>query len=342
MGAYDGPWAARFAPGTQMLFITEKKGTMKFVDLATGRQGSVSGTPPVNANGQGGFADVAFLPSERSASLARRTIYLSWSEAGDGPRSGVVGRGTLACAAAGDCRIDGLQVIWRQVPPVQGPLQYALRMVFSTDGKYLFVSSGDRVAIDNVQATSSNLGKIVRLTPDGRPAPGNPLAAKGHPADEIWTIGHRNPLGLQFDSTGRLWDLEHGPAGGDELNLLKPGQNYGWPLVSGGNNYDGTLIPKNPTRPDLAQPAIMWNPVIAPGDFVFYSGKLWPQWRGQALIAGLKTQAIVRVSIAGESAREEARYPMGHRMREIVEAPDGSLYALEDGPGGRLLHLTPN
>ena len=342
VASFDEPWAARFAPGTQTLFVTEKKGALKFVDLASGRVGTVTGVPQVYYGGQGGFADVAFLPGETKGALSGRTIYLSWAEKGDGPSAGgAVGRGMLVCDSPAACRIDGLKVIWRQAPKVAGQLQYALRLTFSPDGKYLFVASGDRVHIDSVQQTDNNLGKIVRLLPDGRPAPGNPLAGKGHPADEIWTLGHRNPLGLKFDASGRLWDLEHGPMGGDEINLLKPGQNYGWPLVSGGDNYDGTPIPKNPTRPDLAQPAIMWNPVIAPGDFIFYSGKLWPRWRGQALIAGLKTQAIVRVSIAGEAGHEEARYPMGHRMREIVEAGDGSLYALEDGTGGRLLHLTP-
>ncbi|MEO6042205.1 MAG: PQQ-dependent sugar dehydrogenase [Croceibacterium sp.] len=341
VGSFDAPWAARFAPGTQVLFVTEKKGTMKFVDLPSGREGTVTGIPPVNFSGQGGFADVAFLPGERSATLGKRTIYLSWAEAGEGPRSGVVGKGTLVCAQADACRVEGLQVIWRQVPKTSGPLQFALRLTFSPDGKYLFVASGDRVAIDNVQTLGSNLGKIVRLLPDGRPAPGNPFASQGSLANEVWTYGHRNPLGLKFDLAGQLWDLEHGPRGGDEINRLAPGQNYGWPLVSGGDNYDGTPIPKNQSRPDLAQPAIMWNPVIAPGDFVFYSGKLWPQWKGQALIAGLGTQAIVRVSLAGDKGTEQARYKFDHRLREIVEAPDGSLYVLEDGAGGRLLHLTP-
>jgi len=340
VASFDLPWAARFAPGTQVLFVTEKKGTMKFIDLPSGRQGTVTGIPEVNFAGQGGFADVAFLPGESSATLSRRTIYLSWAEAGDGPRSGVVGRGTLVCDQPDACRVDGLQVIWRQAPKTPGPLQYALRMTFSPDGKYLFVSSGDRVAIDNVQTLDSNLGKIVRLLPDGSPAPGNLFAAQGSPANEVWTMGHRNPLGLKFDLDGQLWDIEHGPRGGDEINRLVSGRNFGWPLVSAGDNYNGTPIPKNDTRPDLQAPAITWNPVIAPGDFIFYSGKLWPEWRNQALIATLGTTSIVRVSLSGERGTEEARYKFDKRLRDIVEAADGSLYVVEDGPGGRLLHLT--
>lgn len=339
-GSFDGAWALAFAPGTQTLFVTERGGTMKFVDLPSGRIGTVTGVPAVKLAGQGGLADVAFLPGETSPTLSRRTIYLSWAEAEDGPRSGVVGKGTLVCEQSDACRIEGLQVIWKQVPATAGPLQYALRLTFSPDGKYLFVSSGDRVAIDNVQTLDSNFGKIVRLLPDGTPAPGNPFADKGSPADQVWTLGHRNPLGLKFDLDGQLWDLEHGPRGGDEINRLVPGRNFGWPLVSGGDNYNGTPIPKNDTRPDLDLPAITWNPVIAPGDFIFYSGKLWPEWRSQAIIATLGTTSIVRVSLRGDKGTEEARVKFEKRLRDIVEAADGSLYVIEDGAGGRLLHLT--
>ncbi len=318
--------------------MTERPGTMKFIDLASGRKGTVSGIPQVAYGGQGGFADLAFAPDYASS----RTIYLSWAEAGEGNlRGGAVGRGKLICEQGGDCRVDGLKVIWRQAPKTAGALQYALRLTFSPDGKYLFVASGDRVHIDSVQDLSSNLGKIVRLLPDGSPAPGNPFADKGHPADEVWTLGHRNPLGLKFDLNGQLWDLEHGPRGGDEINRLVPGRNFGWPLVSAGDNYNGTPIPKNDTRPDLDLPAITWNPVIAPGDFVFYSGKLWPQWKNQALIATLGTTSIVRVSLDGDKGTEEARYKFDKRLRDIIEAPDGSLYVVEDGKGARLLHLTP-
>jgi glucose/arabinose dehydrogenase len=334
---FDEGWAISLEPKSGRIFITEKGGTMKVVDPASGQVGMVGGIPKVAYGGQGGLADFIFAPDYAKT----HTIYLSWAEAGEGDaKGGAVGKGTLDCLSLDKCSIEGLKVIWRQQPKVPGLLQYALRMTFSPNGKYLFVSSGDRVAIDYVQKTDNNLGKIVRLTPDGKPAPGNPMASKGSPANEIWTIGHRNPLGLQFDLNGQLWDLEHGPMGGDEINMLKPGDNYGWPVVSNGDNYNGTPIPRHSTHPEFHAPAISWNPVIAPGGMIFYSGKLWPEWKNQAIIAGMKTQAIIRVALKGDHGTEEARYDMGHRIRGLAEAADGSLYVIEDGKGGRLLHLT--
>ena len=174
----------------------------------------------------------------------------------------------------------------------------------------------------------------------GEAAPGNPFADRGTPSDQIWSYGHRNALGLQFDAQGRLWDLEHGPAGGDELNLVERGANYGWPVVSNGEHYNGDPIPAHATRPEFRAPAIGWTPVIAPGDFLFYSGRLWPEWEGQAIIAAMKPAGIVRVAIDGESAREVARIPSENRIREIVEGPDGALWILEDGDG-RLIRIAP-
>jgi glucose/arabinose dehydrogenase len=341
-GSFDEPWAADFAPGTSVLFITEKPGTMKFVDLPSGRQGTVTGLPQVDYGGQGGLGDVAFLPSEKSATLGTRTIYLSWVEAGaNNTRGAVVGRGKLVCEEADACRIDGLSVIWRQQPKVTGRGHFSHRIAFSPDEQYLFVSSGERQKGAPAQDLSTNLGKTLRLTLDGKPAPGNPFSGRGSPADQVWSYGHRNLLGLQFDASGQLWDLEHGPAGGDELNRVVRGDNYGWPIVSNGENYDGTPIPDHATHPEFHAPAMSWNPVIAPGDFTFYSGKLWPEWKGNAVIGGMKPTVLVRVAIDGEKAREVARYPMDKRIREVVEGPDGALWLLEDGKGGRLLELRP-
>ncbi|RZV31503.1 MAG: PQQ-dependent sugar dehydrogenase [Sphingomonadaceae bacterium] len=343
MGTFNEPWAAAFAPGTSVLFINEKSGTMKFVDARTGKLGTVSGVPQVDYGGQGGFGDIAFLQSEASATLDRRTIFLSWVEAGESnTRGAVVGKGTLVCQVADACAIEGLRVIWRQAPKVTGRGHYSHRIAFSPDEKHLYVSSGDRQKLDPAQDTSNTLGTIVRLNLDGTAASGNPFASKGSPTDQIWSYGHRNVLGIAFASDGSLWDLEHGPAGGDELNKVQSGRNYGWPVVSQGDHYDGRPIPAPATRPDLAQAAIGWTPVIAPGDFIFYSGDLFPELKGDALIAGLKSEALVQVDIDGDTAKEAARFSFGKRLREVVQGPDGAIYVLEDGEKGRLRRLTPS
>jgi glucose/arabinose dehydrogenase len=335
---FDEPWAMAFIPGTPYALVTERKGDLKLW-RENGPVRAVAGTPAVAYAGQGGLGDVKLAPD-----FARsRMIYLSWAEAGDGgARGAAVGRARLVLD--GEPRLEGLRVIWRQQPKVPGAGHYSHRLAFSPDGKYLFVSSGERQKFTPAQDLGVNLGKIVRLLPDGTPAPGNPFAGKGGVAAQIWTLGHRNVLGLKFDGAGRLWGLEHGPRGGDELNLIEPGRNYGWPAVSNGDNYDGTPIPRHATRPDFAAPAISWNPVIAPGDFIFYRGNRFPGWRGQAVIAAMQPAAIVRVAIDGARAREVARSPMPHRLREIVERDDGSIWLLEDGReagAGRLLKLSP-
>lgn len=342
MGSFDEPWAADFVPGTTILMITEKAGTIKAVDTATGRLITVSGAPDVDYGGQGGLGDIAFLQSESASTIDTRTIYLSWAEAGDGDtRGAVVGRGQLVCQEADACAIEGLNIIWRQTPKVTGRGHYSHRIAFSPDGEYLFVSSGDRQKQSPAQDTSNTLGTVVRLNLDGTAAAGNPLAGQGSPSDQIWSWGHRNLLGLQFDNNGRLWDLEHGPAGGDELNLVERGNNYGWPERSEGDNYNGSPIPDHSPDDGFTKPAIEWTPVIAPGDFLFYSGNMFRDWRGDALIANLKEQNIVRVEFNGTRATEAARYKFGARLREIVEGPDGALYVLEDGENGRLRQLTP-
>ncbi len=342
-GTFKEPWAAAFAPGTKMLFVTQKAGAITIVDTPTGQTGTVSGVPTVDYGGQGGLGDIAFLPSQANAKLDRRTVYLSWAEAGQGDtRGAVVGRGTLVCAAANACRIEQMSVIWRQAPKVTGRGHYSHRITFSPDEKYLYIASGERQKGEPAQDRSNNLGTIVRLTLDGKPAAGNPFINEGGITSQIWSYGHRNILGLKFDAEGRLWDLEHGPAGGDELNLVKAGANYGWPVVSDGDHYDGKRIPDNDTRPDLAAPVFGWTPVIAPGDFIFHSGNMFGKWRGDALIAGLKTKAIIHLKMGGAAPVEVGRYDMGERIREIVEGPDGAIWLLEDGEKARLLRLTPS
>lgn len=341
VATFEEPWAIAFAPGTPVLFVTEKAGTMKFVDTASGTTGTVTGLPEVAYGGQGGLGDVAFLPAEASATLGGRTIYLSWAEAGaDDTRGAAVGKGTLVCAAPTACTIEGLSVIWRQTPKVTGRGHYSHRISVSPDGRYLFIASGERQKMQPSQDTGTTLGKIVRLNLDGTPAAGNPLAAQGGVTAEIWSWGHRNILGMDWDAQGRLWEVEHGPAGGDELNLVQPGANYGWPLRSDGDHYNGDPIPDHSADDGFAKPALGWSPVIAPGDMLIYSGKMFSGWKDHALIPGLGSMALVDVAFEGESAREVTRYTFDRRLRSIAEGPDGALWLAEDGKGARLLKLT--
>ncbi|MCW1384256.1 PQQ-dependent sugar dehydrogenase [Novosphingobium sp. KCTC 2891] len=329
------PWAMAFLPGTPYALVTEKAGGLKlWQDGSPARD--VAGVPKVDYGGQGGLGDVKPAPDFAQSG----TIYLTWVESGPADtRGAVLGRGRLVLDAAP--RIEGLSVIWRQAPKVTGRGHFSHRIAFSPDGKYLFLSSGERQKFTPAQDLTVNLGKVLRLLPDGTPAPGNPFADKGGVSAQIWSYGHRNLLGLKFDPQGRLWDLEHGPAGGDELNLVEPGRNYGWPLVSDGDHYDGKPIPRHKTRPDLAAPAISWNPVIAPGDFIFYTGDRFPAWKGQAIIAGMGSMGLVRVAIDGTKAREVERIGLDNRVREIEQGPDGAIWILEDSEEGRLRKLTP-
>ncbi len=341
-GSYAEPWAAAFAPGTPVMFITEQAGAIKAFDTRTSRMISVSGAPEVDYGGQGGLGDIAFLPSEASGTLDRRTIYLSWAEAGSGDtRGAVVGRGTLICEEADACRIDGLNIIWRQAPKVTGRGHYSHRIVFSPDERHMFIASGDRQKKEPAQDNSNTLGTIVRLNLDGTPAAGNPMAGQSGVTSEIWSYGHRNILGMDFDAQGRLWEIEHGPKGGDELNLVEAGANYGWPTRSNGVNYNNTNIPDHSADDGFSKPAISWTPVIAPGNMVFYSGDMFGDWQGDALVSGLQRKGLIRIELDGDNAREVAHYELDNRTRSVIEGPDGALWVLEDGEKGRLLRLTP-
>ena len=335
-GTFNEPWAMTFLPDGRLL-VTQKTGELKVFDPATKATGNVSGAPKVDHGGQGGFGDVVLHPQFASNGL----VYLSYAEAGDGDtRGAAVARARLALDANGGGTLSDVQVIWRQVPKVSGRGHYSHRIAFGPDGK-LYISSGERQKFDPAQDMKTNLGKIVRLNDDGSVPADNPFASQGGVAAQAWTLGHRNVLGLAFDAQGRLWDHEMGPKGGDELNLIVKGDNYGYPIVSNGDHYDGRDIPDHDTRPEFHAPATSWNPVISPAGLVIYSGDLFADWKGDFLIGGLSSQALVRVEVDGDRAREAARYDMGARIREVEQGPDGAIWLLEDGEGGRLLKLTP-
>jgi len=336
LATFAEPWAMAFLPGTDRMLVTEKAGHLRL--WSPGRDAiDVAGVPAVDYGGQGGLGDVVLHPDFTRNGL----VYLSFAEAGEnGTRGAAVGRGRLI-VENGAARLDGFQVIWRQVPKFTGRGHFGHRIAFSPDGRYLFISSGERQEFTPAQDMASNAGKVLRLNPDGSVPADNPFAAQGGVTAQIWTLGHRNPLGLAFAPDGRLWEVEMGPQGGDELNLIQRGANYGYPRVSNGNHYDGRDIPDHRAGDGFEPPRVWWTPVISPGDMIVYSGAMFPQWRGDALIGGLSGQALVHVDIDGTNAREAERWDMGHRIREVEQGPDGAVYLLEDGDRGRLLRLTP-
>jgi glucose/arabinose dehydrogenase len=244
----------------------------------------------------------------------------------------------------GSGSLEDLDVIWRQYPKKRGQGHFGYRIAFDDEGM-LWISSSERQEFDPAQDMESNLGKIVRLHDDGSVPEDNPFFDRGGVAAQVWSLGHRNILGLAFADDGRLWAHEMGPRGGDELNLIEKGANYGYPLVSEGNHYDGTPIPNHDTRPEFKAPVISWTPVISPSGFIIYDGDLFPAWNGSGFIGGLSGKTLVRIEFGGEDAREAERFDMKRRIREVEQGPDGAIWLLEDGNGGgkgTLLRLTPS
>ena len=336
VATFDEPWAMTFLPDGRLL-VTQKRGALQLLDIASGHVGSISGVPAVAYGGQGGLGDVVLHPGFASNGL----VYLSYAEAGDEGTSGAaVARGKLALDDAGGGALSDLRVIWRQIPKIDNDGHYGHRITFAPDG-HLFISSGERQQFDPAQDMQSNLGKIVRLDDDGSVPVDNPFADQGGVAAQVWSLGHRNPLGISFDTQGRLWNIEMGPRGGDELNLVERGANYGYPIVSNGDHYDGRPIPDHATQPQYNAPAVSWTPVISPSDLIFYSGDAFPGWQGDVLVAGLSSEALIRVEVDGDTAKETQRFNMGERIREIEQGPDGAVWLLEDGDNARLLKLIP-
>lgn len=335
---FDAPWAMTFMPDGRML-VTEKAGEMILFDPKNGTKIPVAGIPPVDSEGQGALMDVVLAPDFAQ----NRTVYFSFSEAGQGGKGVALATGAFHQASDGTTKLDSVKVIFRANPYVDGDGHYSGRIAFSPDGRYLFFTNGERQKFDPAQDPRSTLGKVLRLNLDGTPAAGNPLAAKGfHPA--VWSYGHRNLLGIAFDKDGQLWEQEMGPKGGDEVNLIRPGLNYGYPRVSNGSHYDGRDIPDHKAGDGYEAPRLWWNPVISPAGLAYYSGDLFPQWKGSLFIGGLSSQALIRVKLDGDNASKADQWDMGARIREVEQGPDGALWLLEDGgrgSEGRLLKLTP-
>jgi glucose/arabinose dehydrogenase len=341
MGRFNEPWSFAFLPDGRAL-VTEKPGTMK---VLAGKDEiyTINGMPAVAylgpGRGQGGLGDVVLHPDFAQNQL----VYISYAEPGDGNLSGAaVARGRLQLTATGGM-FTNLEVIWRQSPKVTGNGHYSHRIAFDAAGM-LWISSGERQKFTPAQQMDTNLGKIIRLRDDGSVPADNPFANLGGVATQIWSLGHRNVLGLAFDSAGRLWDVEMGPQGGDELNLIQRGMNYGWPLVSNGRNYDSPTddIPNHNTRPEFSAPALSTadSSVVSPSNLMFYNGSQFPDWQGDAFISGLTHYTLSRIEFDGTSAREAQRWNLGTRLRSVEQGPEGGIWLLEDGVNGRLVRFT--
>lgn len=355
LASLEFPWAVAALPDGRLL-ITEKPGRLRI--FANGKLSEpVSGVPKTSyrerKQEQGGLLDVAVDPGFAQ----NHRVYLSFSEPAekqspdqketDDPRFGggldlndnmLVG-GAVASATLEGNTLTNLKVIWRQTPKEIGRGHFGNVMLIARDGT-MYLTSGERMRFDPAQDTNANLGKVVHINTDGSAAKDNPYAGNKGGRDDLWSIGHRNMLAIAQRSNGQIWVVEMGPLGGDELNLIKKGANYGWPIVSDGSNYDKSDIPDHKTKPQFEAPVKTWTPVIAPAGAVFYDGGLFP-WRGDLLVGGLASQALIRVTLDGDRFKSEERLNMGRRIRDVLQAPDGAIIALTDDKQGELLRLSP-
>ena len=367
VATFNLPWRIAFLPDGRML-ITEKVGPLWLV-TQQGAKTQVANAPAVLYQGQGGMLGVFVSPNYATD----HNVYLTYSEPGEPSGSSLALARAKLSVTDSTASLEGLEVIWRDGERGRGG-QFGAAIAFSPDSRYLYLAVGDRQRMTPAQDPNSPLGKILRLTLDGKPAAGNPQAGKtgaatldviDPPRDtevaktapvvrpyafpgpnltpaETWSTGHRTPYGLAFAPDGRLWEVEHGPRGGDELNLIEPGKNYGWPLVSYATNYNMVPIPSPDTRPDLTKPVIYWTPIIAPGSLTFYNGAMFSQWKGSALIGGMATRTLNRITFDGKGGAKTAeRWSVGHQIRDVAVAPDGAVWVIENANPGGLFRVTP-
>jgi glucose/arabinose dehydrogenase len=354
LASLEFPWAVAALPDGRLL-ITEKPGRLRiFADGAL--SAPVEGAPKTSYRErkaeQGGLLDVAVDPQFAQ----NHRIYLSFSEPAeqqspdqketDDPRFGgfldmtdtmLVG-GAVASATLDGNRLTDLKVIWRQTPKTIGRGHFGNRMLLAKDGT-LYITSGDRMRFDPAQDPNANLGKVVRINTDGSIPKDNPNVGQAGAREDIWTMGHRNMLAIAQQPSGQIWALEMGPLGGDELNVIQRAANYGWPVVSDGDNYDKSPIPDHKVRPQFQAPVKTWTPVISPSGALFYEGAMFP-WRGDLIVGGLSSQAIIRLTLDGNKVKNEERLNMGRRMRDVLLDKDGSIVAVTDDKQGEMLRLT--
>lgn len=334
------PWGLAFLPGSELrMLVTERPGHMRVVD-ARGKLGPpLAGLPPVDAGGQGGLLDVVLDPRHAD----NRLVYWSYSEPGSGgTNSTAVARGRLELDGL-QGRLADVQVIFRQSPKFASSLHFGSRLVFSREG-HLFITLGDRYSRrDDAQGLGTHHGKIVRIQPDGKPAPGNPFAAREGALKEIWSYGHRNVQGAALHpKTGELWTHEHGPQGGDEVNVSEAGRNYGWPVVTYGAEYgSGAKIGEGTAKAGMEPPLVHWVPSIAPSGMAFVTSDRYPGWKGDLFVGALRAQVLVRLQLDGRKVVRQERLlqEFGERIRDVRQGPDGWLYLLTDSSDGQIVRL---
>ncbi len=333
----EHPWGMQFLSPDRIL-VTERPGRIRIVTLAGKVSAPIAGVPAVHAEGQGGLLDIALAPDFASS----RLVYFSYAEAREEKRNGTTLARARLVEEADSGHLEGVEVIFRQQPSYASDYHFGSRIVFTQDGS-LFLTLGERgLASKEAQNPASYLGKLIRVLPDGKPYGGNPKLPGWRP--EIWSMGHRNVQGAALNPvSGKLWTIEHGARGGDEINVPEAGKNYGWPVISYGREYSGARIGEGTAKAGMEQPIYYWDPSIAPSGAAFYNADMIPEWKGSLFVGALAGQALHRLTLDGERITGEERLlvDLKKRIRDVRQGPDGALYLLTDEQDGQVLRIAP-